>query len=248
MRLKDRVAIVTGAAGGIGRAIALKLAQEGANIAVADMNLEGATGVAGEVKSLGREALAVKTDVSDHQEVNDMVKAVLDKFGRIDILMNDAGGSARERGSYFHASTEDVWDMVLAKNLKGTMHCTRAVINHMMERKSGKIVNMGSVAGVYGQEEKAEYSAAKGAIIAFTKALALEAAPHGITVNCVSPGVIDTLATRPGRTARQDQLLSLIPPMGRLGTPEDVANLVAFLVSDEAAWITGQNYLITGGR
>ncbi|MEE8472729.1 MAG: SDR family oxidoreductase, partial [Dehalococcoidia bacterium] len=144
-------------------------------------------------------------------------------------------------------STEEVWDDVLAKNLKGVMNCSRAVINHMIDRGSGNIVNTASVAGIHGTPRRVEYSAAKGGIIAFTKALAKEVASHGIRVNSVSPGVIDTVMLREIAAEDREALTKNPPPVGRLGQPEDVAQLVGFLVSDGAAFITGQNYVIDGG-
>ncbi len=247
MKLAGQVAIVTGAASGIGQAIAFELAREGADVAIGDIDLEEARRVVGEIESLGRRALAARVDVGRSQEVNEMVAATLEKMGRIDILMNNAGGSARERSSLFRDSTEEVWDDVLAKNLKGVMNCSRAVINHMIDRGSGNIVNTASVAGIHGTARRAEYSAAKGGIIAFTKALAKEVASHGIRVNSVSPGVIDTVMLREIAPEDREALTKDPPPVGRLGQPEDVAQLVGFLVSEGAAFITGQNYVIDGG-
>jgi 3-oxoacyl-[acyl-carrier protein] reductase len=247
MKLGGQVAIVTGAASGIGRAIAFELAREGVDVAIGDIDLEGAQGVARELEALGRRSLALRADVGRSQEVNNMARTVLESLGRIDILVNNAGGSARERSSLFCKSSEEVWDEVLSKNLKGVMNCSRAVINHMMDRGSGNIVNIASVAGIHGTPRRAEYSAAKGAIIAFTKALAKEVASHGIRINSVSPGVIDTVMLRQIPPQDREALLKEVPPVGRLGKPEDIAHMVAFLVSEDAAFITGQNYVVDGG-
>lgn len=247
MKLSDRVALVTGSASGIGRGIALELAKEGANIAVADLNLEGARKVVEEIKALGREAIAVKVDVSRGAEANNMFKVTMERFGRIDILVNNAGGSARERASLFHQSSEEVWDYVLGINLKGVLNCSRAVINHMMEMKKGVIINTASIAGLVGSPSRADYSAAKGGIIAFTKALAKEVAEYGVRVVAVSPGVIETPMMQHIPRAHLEELLKNLPPVGRNGKPEDIAHMVAFLSSDDASFITGHNFIVDGG-
>lgn len=246
MKLENKAAIVTGAASGIGRGIAFGLAKEGCAVAVIDVNLEGANIVANEIAAMGRQSLASKADVSVSKEVNQMVATVRKKFGKIDILINNAGGSARERASIFSESTEAVWDYVLGINLKGAMNCSRAVINHMIERRYGKIVSTASIDAVIGHAGLADYSAAKGGIVAFTKALAKEVGSYGINVNCVSPGVIDTPALARLAPHLIEQLKKDII-LGRLGTPADIANGVVFLVSDESNWITGVNLMITGG-
>lgn len=249
MRLTGRVAIVTGAAGGIGRGIALELARDGASIVVADVNQTGSDRVVEEIKALGREALAVRTDVSRSQEVNSMARIALERFGRIDTLVNDAGGSARGRNGPFHKSSEEVWDYVLGINLKGVLNCSRAVINHMMERRKGTIVNIASISGVVGSPGRADYSAAKGGIIAFTKALAKEVAGHGVRVVAVSPGFIDTVdwLRRLSKEEADELMRKNMPPVGRIGTAADIARMVAFLASDEAGYITGHNFIVDGG-
>jgi NAD(P)-dependent dehydrogenase (short-subunit alcohol dehydrogenase family) len=248
MKLENRVAIVTGAGSGIGRAIALRLARDGCHVVVNDINLELADKVVAEIKSLSCQAIAVRADVSKSQEVNRMVQTALGGFGRIHILVNNAGGSARQRRSMFHESTEEVWDYVLGINLKGVLNCSRAVINHMIENRSGKIVNIASVAGMVGSSAgMADYSAAKAGIIGFSMALAKEVGSYGINVNCVSPGPIETepILALPEAVREQWKKSSYL---GRLGKPEDVAAVVAFLVSDEAGFITGQNYAVCGAR
>ena len=246
MKLEKKAAIVTGAGQGIGRAIALALAKEGADVVVADVIVETTNSVADEIKATGGRALAIKTDVTKSKEVNEMVKTTLRELGKIDILVNNAGGSARERSSEFRDSTEEVWDFVLSRNLKGTLICTRAVINHMIERRSGKIVNIGSIAGVSGGIGQVDYSASKGGVIAFTKALAKEVGQYGVHVNCVSPGVIKTAVFEQLPHELLDGLLAkqyLKDP----GEPQDIANMVVFLASDDAKYITGVNYLVDGG-
>jgi NAD(P)-dependent dehydrogenase (short-subunit alcohol dehydrogenase family) len=247
MKLIDKVCIVTGAASGIGRAIALRLAKEGADILIVDVNLQSAKEVATEIETLNRRAVAIKADVTKGREINQMVDVTWKEFGRFDILINNAGGSAREKKSLFHESTEEVWDYVLSINLKGVLNCCRAVIGQMMKQKSGKIVNIASCAGIVGDAGLADYSAAKAGIIGFTMALAKEVASYGINVNCVSPGPIETPAVL---TTHSDVLehFKKITGLGRLGKPEDVANMVAFLVSDEANFISGQNFPVCGLR
>ncbi|MFC2067256.1 SDR family NAD(P)-dependent oxidoreductase [Chloroflexota bacterium] len=246
MKLEHKVAIVTGAAQGIGRAIARELAEEGADIAVADLDLDQATEAVDEIKALGRKAIAMKVDVTNFTQVKEMVNMTLGEFKKIDILVNNAGGSARQRKSPFYQSTEDVWDFVIGSNLKGVLNCCRAVIEHMMQRRSGKIINIASIAGVVGQIELGDYSAAKAGIVGFSKALAKEVAPHGINVNCVSPGAIATdriLAAMPVEFMEE---LKKSTGLGRIGKPEEVAYMVRFLASDEANFITGQNFMVCG--
>lgn len=249
MKLKEKIAIVTGGGAGIGRAIALRLAQEGANIVLADIDVERANKVVDEIKALGRNTIPIKVDVTKSKETNLMCKVAIDEWGRIDILVNNAGGAARgEMRTYFHESKEETWDFILGVNLKGVLNCCRAVIGHMIERRVGKIVNIGSVSGMIGSAQvAADYSAAKGGVIAFTKSLAKEVGCYGINVNCVSPGPIATehFLTHPKEIIEQ---LKKTTYLGRLGKPEDIANMVAFLVSDEASFITGQNFAVCGGR
>lgn len=246
MNIKDQVAIVTGGAIGIGRQTALRLAREGAKVVIADINIDGANKVAEEIKALGQEAIALKVDITSLDEANRMAKATLDKFGQIDILGNIAGGAIPGKIGPFSQSVKEVWDRIIGLNLYGTFTCTRAVINHMIERRSGKIVNIASVAGIVGQTNTADYAAAKGGIIAFTKSLAKEVAQYGINVNCVSPAFTGTervLSMPEEFLQKQIKMIHL----GRYGKPEEIANVIVFLASDEAGFVTGANYVVDGG-
>jgi len=239
--LQSKVAIVTGAGRGIGRAIALRYAAEGAAVAVDDINVQAAGTVAAQIAATGGDAVAFDADVTKSDEVRAMVDSVLTRFGQVDILVNNAGGGAALLGktSAFKDAPEEVWKWVIDLNLHGTMICTQAVLDHMTERRYGKIINFGSIAGVSGLPNWAAYSATKGAIISLTKALAMELGEYGINVNCISPGAIpaDPEADWTRGTWLQ-----------RGGKPEEVASLAFFLASDEASYITGVNYLIDGGR
>jgi NAD(P)-dependent dehydrogenase (short-subunit alcohol dehydrogenase family) len=243
LRLEGKTAIVTGGAHGIGRATALRLADEGADVLIADIEVEPAKEVAAKIEESGRKVLAMMVDVSNSEDANRMAAAAMDTFGRIDILCNIAGGPAPAQ-TPFHKSEEEVWDRVIAVNLKGQRNCTRAVINHMIERKSGKIVNMASSAGVLGMTGMVDYSTSKGGVISFTRALAKEVAPYNINVNAVSPGTVMTrgLELFPERWDEFNAMSGL----GRVGTTDEIAGLIAYLVSDEAGYISGQNYPIMG--
>ena len=246
MKLAGRVAVVTGAARGIGREIALTLVREGAKVTICDMDIEPLNDVDNEIKAAGGQALASKVDVTKSPGINQMVDTTLQTFGAIDILVNNAGGSARDKASVFHEAKEEVWDSVIARNLNGTAACTRAVINHMIERKSGKIVNLASVNGISGQAGFADYSAAKAGIIGFTKALAKEVNSYGINVNAVAPGVIETRVVEQIPKETMERILKELK-LNRLGQPADVANAVLYLASDEASYITGHVLRICGG-
>ena len=246
MRLKDRVAIVTGGGGGIGRATCLALAADGAAVAVADLDEPRARAVAGELEKAGGRALAVKVDVASGDSVRAMVKGVVGRFGRVDVLVNNAGWDKIER---FIESTEETWDKVLAINLKGQILCARAVLDDMMPRQSGRIVNIASDAGRVGSSGECVYSAAKGGVIAFTKGLAREVARYKINVNCVCPGPTDTplFAQTAEANPKLAEALKKAIPWGRLGRPEDIAAAVAFFASDAAEYITGQTLSVSGG-
>lgn len=245
MDLDGRVAIVTGAAQGLGWAIARRLADDGALVVIADINWESAWEKAAHLREMERGALAIKVDVSKADEVNNMVFQVLEKFGRMDILVNNAG----ILGPYFPVEEypEELWDQVIAVNLKGTFLCCKAVIPIMKKQGRGSIVNIASVAGKEGNANMAPYSASKGAIITLTKTLGKELATSNIRVNAVSPALLETEMTQ-SMTAEQRALLTSKIPLGRLGKPEEVAAVVKFLVSDEASFVTGQCYDISGGR
>lgn len=246
MQMKGWVAVVTGGASGIGRETALRLVREGAKVALVDINIDGANKVAEEIKALGGEVLSLKVDITSLDEAHQMAKAVLDRFGQIDILANIAGGAFPSKMGTFAQSDRAIWDLNINLNLFGTFNCTRAIVNHMMERKKGKIVNIASVAGMVGQATTADYAAAKGGIIAFTKSLAKEMAPYGINVNCVSPALTGTDRVR---SMPKDFLQKQIDyiHLHRFGEPVEIANVVVFLASDEASFVTGANYVADGG-
>jgi len=246
VQIKGWVAIVTGGASGIGCQTALRLAREGAKVAIVDLNINGANKVADEIRTAGGESLALKTDITNLDEAHKMAKAVLDKFGHVDILANIAGGAFPSKMGSFAQSDRQVWDLNINLNLFGTFNCTRAVVNHMMERKKGRIVNIASVAGMVGQATTADYAAAKGGIIAFTKSLAKELAPYGINVNCVSPAITGTERVRSMPKDFLQRQINTIH-LHRFGEPEEIANVVVFLASDEASFVTGANYVADGG-
>ena len=243
MKLKGKVALVTGAAQGIGKAVALLLARNGADIVVSDVNLEKAEETAREIEGLGQRALATKTNVADANDVERMVQAALERFGRIDILVNNAGIT---RDKLLLRMSDEDWDAVLGVNLKGTFLCTRAVIRPMAKQKSGKIVNIASVVGAMGNAGQANYGASKAGVIGFTKTVAREYAPRGINVNAIAPGYIETPMTEALPDKAKEELKRLIP-MDRLGKPEDVAEAVLFLVSEASNYITGQVLHVNGG-
>lgn len=244
MSLVGKTAIVTGGSRGIGRAIALKLAKLGANVVV---NYTSSPDKAEEVvqmaKDMGRDGMAIKADVSNGEEVQELIKLVEEKFPSIDILVNNAGIT---KDTLFMRMKEEDWDRVMDVNLKGTFNCTKAVTKKMMKQKSGSIVNMASVVGITGNAGQANYAASKAGIIGFTKSVAKELASRGINVNAVAPGFIQTDMTDVLSDKIIEELIKQIPKK-ELGKPEDVANLVAFLCSDEAKYITGQVINVDGG-
>ena len=244
MKLDDRVAIVTGAANGIGREIALNLAREGAHVVVGDINLEQANEVVNRIEALGVRAIAVEADVSKSQEVNQMAKTTLDEFGKIDILVNNAGAG---KESPFYQSTDEVMDWVIGVSLRGVMNCTQAVIEHMMQRRSGKIVSIASEDGMTGMAMLADYSAAKAGIIGFTKALAKELAPYGINVNSVAPGSTAAGGVLDLPSEKFDlNKLKQLSGLNRFAKPEEIATMVVFLTTEDASFITGQVFPVCG--
>jgi len=234
---------VTGAAQGIGRAIALLLAQKGADIVVSDINLEKAEETVREIETIGRRAMAIRADVANTNDVERMVEAILGRFGQIDILVNNAGIT---RDKLILRMTEEDWDAVLNVNLKGTFNCTKAVVRHMSKQRRGKIVNIASVVGEMGNVGQANYSASKAGVIGFTKTIAREFAQRGINVNAIAPGYIETPMTEVLPEKVKEELRGMIP-MGRLGRPGDVAEAVLFLVSEASRYITGQVLNVNGG-
>jgi len=251
MRVKDKVAIVVGGASGIGRATAQLLAKEGARVVIADINIENANKIADGIKADGGEAVAMKVDMTKEEETIEMVKATLDRYGQIDILANIAGGSMgpfiRDAFVPFAESTKEMWDRIIDINLNGARNCTRAVINHMMERGSGKIVNVSSIAAIDGQPKAVDYAAAKAGIIAFTKSLGLEMAPYGIQVNCVTPGGVASERLQALAKEREDKGQQGLDTK-KLAQPEELARVILLLVSDEVSHMIGENIILAGAR
>ena len=254
MKLTGKIAIVTGASQGIGRAITLRLAREGASLVIGDIDIEAAEKVAREVRDGGTEALVVEVDVTKAEEVNKVIEEIAEKFGRIDILVNNAGISSM---ALVVDLKEKDWDANMKVNAKGVFLCSRAVARQMIKQKSGKIINNASLAAKRGALFLGHYSASKFAVLGLTYTMALELAPYGITVNAVCPGIVETGMIRRewkwegdlrGMTADQvrEEVLSTIP-LGRLAQPEDIAAVVAFLASKDADYMTGQALNINGG-
>jgi 3-oxoacyl-[acyl-carrier protein] reductase len=244
MRLKNKVAVITGGAQGIGRAIALGMAREGAKIVVADLQSEKACSVADEVKMLGGESLGFEVNVADESSVKRLAESTFAGFGRIDILVNDAG-------IYLKSSVVDMseadWDRTLDINLGGNFLCCRAFVPAMREQKSGRIISMASGIGHYGMKQFSHYAASKAAIIGFVKSLARELGPDGITVNAICPGSANTAMPRGHRSEEEVMQRLHSTPLPHVLEPEDIAGPILFLASDAAAYITGQSYNINCG-
>jgi 3-oxoacyl-[acyl-carrier protein] reductase len=244
MSFEGRTAIITGGSRGIGRTIAEVLAGRGADVVIADIIADRAEATAAEIAAAtGRKTLAVQVDVSNHESAKNLAEKTMAAFGRIDILVNNAGVT---RDTLIMRMEESDWDLVLNVNLKGAFNCCKAVVRPMMKQRYGRIVNISSVSGLAGQAGQANYSASKAGLIGLTKALAREMASRQITVNAVAPGLIPTDLTKDLPVELTDSILKATP-LGRLGKPEEIAYAVAFLASDEAAYITGQVLSVDGG-
>jgi 3-oxoacyl-[acyl-carrier protein] reductase len=244
MNLEGKAALVTGASRGIGREIALELARQGANVAVNFAGSEAkANEVVDEIKALGRDAFTVKCNVANPDEVSEMVKAAIDRFGRLDIVVNNAGIT---RDNLLMRMKEQEWDDVINTNLKGVFLVTKAVTRQMMKQRVGRIINIASIVGVSGNPGQANYVAAKAGVIGLTKTTAKELASRNITVNAIAPGFITTDMTDTLPEDVKAEMLKQIP-LARLGEPKDIAKMTAFLASDDASYITGQTLHIDGG-
>jgi len=243
MILKDKVAIVTGGARGIGRQISLLLAKEGADVAICDVNQELLEVVKKEIEALDRKCLSFEVDVTKMQQVDDMVLKILDNFKKVDILINNAGIT---RDGLLVRMNEVDWDAVIDINLKGVFNCTKAVTKPMMKQRGGRIVNIASIIGIMGNAGQANYAASKGGIIAFTKSVAKELASRNVNVNAVAPGFIQTDMTKRLPDNYKEEMLKMIP-LNRFGEPLDVAKTVLFLLGDASSYITGHVIKVDGG-
>jgi NAD(P)-dependent dehydrogenase (short-subunit alcohol dehydrogenase family) len=242
MRLKDRIALITGGGSGIGEATALRFAREGAKIAICDVDEDSANRVAQSIKEAGGESMVITADVSNRSDVEAMVSRVVEHFGRVDILVNNAGIN---RDAFVKKMTEEQWDDVIRINLKGTFLCAQAAFGVMSQQKYGKIINTASI-GAVGNIGQANYAASKCGVIGFTKTLALEGARYNINVNCVAPGATKTPMTGKLPEKMVDMITAKIP-FGRWAEPDDIASAHVFFASDEAGYVTGQVLFVDGG-
>ena len=242
MRLADRVALITGAASGIGAATAHRFAREGALVGINDADAAGAEKVAGQIRSAGGKAMAVAGDVTKRATVEEMIRQVVGAWGRVDILINNAGIN---RDAWAAKMTEEQWDRVLDVNLKGTFLCAQAALVRMRERGWGRVINTSSI-GSLGNIGQANYSASKAGVIGLTKTLALEYAKYGVTVNAVAPGPVMTAMLAGVPDAIKEKIIAMVP-VGRIAAPDEIAGVHVFLASDDAAFITGQVIFVDGG-
>ncbi len=242
MRLQNKVGIVTGAGRGIGQGIALKLAQEGAKVIVVDVSTENGNNTVAKIKEQGGEAIFTSCNIASQEEVESLFATAIEKFGTVDIVVNNAGIN---RDGMLHKLTHEQWDQVIGVNLTGTFHCVQAAAKMMRERQSGRIINISSASWL-GNIGQANYAASKAGVIGLTKTAARELAKYNVTVNAICPGFIDTDMTRGVPEKVWDVMINKIP-MGRAGTPADVANLIAFLASDEGGYITAEVINVGGG-
>ena len=243
-RLEGRIAIVTGAGQGIGCAIALGMAREGAAVAIAELNPQTALKLQREMEQAGQRALAIPADVSQEESVNSMVKRCEAELGAIDILVNNAGIYPV---SPVEDMAEEEWDRVIGTNLVGAFLCSRAVVPGFLKRRRGRIINITSGRAFQGAKDGAHYASSKAGLIGFTKALALELAPHGITVNAICPGVTDTAQPRGHRSEEELYAQAKKVPLGRIGQPEDLVGPAIFLAGEASRFVTGQTLLVNGG-
>lgn len=245
--LTDKVAIITGGGTGIGQAIALEFVKAGANVVIASRKQSNLDSTVEKIKALGKTALAIATDIRLPEQVDDLIKQTVDKFGRVDIMVNNAGASFM---SPVEEMTPNGWDTIININLKGTFLCCRAAGKVMIEQKSGKIINVASTAGVNGSPRMAHYGAAKAGVINFTKSLATEWAPYNINVNCITPGLIETegVKTQMNLDPQAIEEQKKLPLLRRPGQPEDIAFTAIFLASEASKFLTGENIIVRGSQ
>lgn len=245
MKLKDKVAVITGGGSGIGRAIALRFASEGARVVVAELNEETGEETAKAIREQGGEAIAIATDVGNSDSVAALFKAIDDRDWPVDILVNNAGNAGGQL-TPMHEETNELWNSIISVHLNGTFYCSREAVRRMLGRGTGAIISLGSVAGLTGLPGAASYTAAKGAVIALTKGVSQEVAPYGIRVNCIAPGWIETPILDNLPDEMRPMMIEMTP-LGRIGLPEEVASVALFLASDDSSFVTGQVLSPNGG-